>query len=169
MVVVVLAAVVLVVDDDAAVGRGRREWSSWSCHGLLPGEHLDQSQDGRARRLGQLRPGPGEAQGDELAVVELEAGRLQGGRPAGFRCSCWPFLTVLVVSTQERALTSADLPGVGRARRALVAVLVEGGLADGVLEEVLVSVKPVYSEANLPRVALLPASLELFGAIRSTP
>ena len=39
----------------------------------------------------------------------------------------------------------------------------------GNLRSVLVNVNPVYPSANFPRVALLPASLELFGSTRMTP
>ena len=44
-----------------------------------------------------------------------------------------------------------------------------GTLAEGYLTEVLVSVRPLYPCANLPRVALLPASLAVLGAICRTP
>ena len=40
-----------------------------------------------------------------------------------------------------------------------------GTVADGYFSDVFVTVRPVYSLANLPRVALLPASLAVFGAI----
>ena len=37
------------------------------------------------------------------------------------------------------------------------------------MSSVLVNVNPVYPSANFPRVALLPASLEVFGSTRMTP
>jgi hypothetical protein len=42
-------------------------------------------------------------------------------------------------------------------------------VAEGYLSEVLVSVRPSYPWANVPRLALFPASLALFGAIFKTP
>jgi len=45
----------------------------------------------------------------------------------------------------------------------------EGTLADGYFRVVFVNVRPAYSDANLPRVALLPASLALLGAMSRTP
>ena len=45
----------------------------------------------------------------------------------------------------------------------------KGTEADGYFSVVLVSVRPAYPSANLPKVALLPASLAVFGAMSRTP
>ena len=48
-------------------------------------------------------------------------------------------------------------------------MLYSGILVDGYLSLVSVNVNPIYPSANLPRVALLPASLDFLGAMARTP
>jgi len=84
-------------------------------------------------------------------------------------CSSSPFFPVLVVSTHQRASTSPALPASGVPVPHFSPFVYRGTLSDGYFREVFVRVRPVYPSANFPRVALLPASLALLGAICRTP
>ena len=77
--------------------------------------------------------------------------------------------SVWVDSTHERASTSPTLPASGVPAAHFSPFLYSGTEADGYFSEVLVSVRPSYPSANLPSVALFPASLAVFGAMRRTP
>src|SRR5580693_8017914 len=68
-------------------------------------------------------------------------------------CSSSPFLPVFVDSSHQRADTSPFVYS----------------FEAGYFKVVLVSVRLLYPLANLPNVALFPASLELAGAILRTP
>lgn len=83
--------------------------------------------------------------------------------------SCSPFFSVFVVKIHERALTSPTLPASGVPAAHFSPFLYSCEVEDGYFNVVLVKVRPVYPSANFPNVALVPASLELFGAILRTP
>ena len=119
----------------------------------------------RGRRLRQLTV----PSGTNPTVISW---RLRNLRSAGFKVVSAPGLLLLAVlgglgrDHPPTGLHLADLAGVGRPGRALLAVRVQGDLGrTGYFSLVLVSVNPVYPSANLPRVALLPASLAFFGAM----
>jgi hypothetical protein len=82
--------------------------------------------------------------------------------------SSW-FLEVVVEITQERAWTMPTLPASGVPVGHFSPLVYAGTLVDGYPSLVLVNVNPVYPSANLPKVALLPASLALLGSMRTTP
>ena len=100
--------------------------------------------------------------------------RLTNLRSAGFTelmplvCTSWLFL-VWVVTTHHRANTSPTLPASGVPAAHFSPFLYSGILASGYFSVVLVSVRPWYSLANLPTVALAPASLAFLGAMTRTP
>ena len=82
--------------------------------------------------------------------------------------SSW-FLEVVVEITHERACTMPALPASGVPDGHFSPLVYSVALVDGYFSLVLVNVNPVYPSANFPKVALLPASLELFGSTRTTP
>ena len=144
-----------------AVAPGRRRGGD----GLVPGQHLQQRRDRRGRRLGQATCWP--ARSPTVISWRLRSLRLaglSGGQAARLTC-CSPFFRVLVDSTHQRACTSPTLPASGVPAAHFWPFVYAGTLADGYFSVVLVSVRPVYPEANLPNVALLPASLAVLGAI----
>ncbi len=79
------------------------------------------------------------------------------------------FLAVVVEITHERACTTPTLPASGVPAAHFSPLVYVVALVDGYFNLVLVNVNPVYPSANFPRVALLPASLEVFGATTRTP
>ena len=79
------------------------------------------------------------------------------------------FLEVVVEITHERACTTPALPASGVPAAHFSPLVYVVALVDGYVNFVLVNVNPVYPSANFPRVALLPASLEVFGATTRTP
>ena len=81
--------------------------------------------------------------------------------------SSWLFLDVFVESTQVRTRISPFFPASG-VPLAHVSPLTSS-VPVGYFSAVLVRVSPEYSDANLPRVALFPASLLDLGAMSRTP
>ncbi len=165
--VVVVAAVELVVAEGAEVGVVVADGVEVVvATGWLPARTWSNAVIVEPGGLGSVVPA-----GTKPTVMSW---RLRSLRSAGLGeltplvWTSWLFL-VCVVTTHHRADTSPTLPASGVPAAHFSPFLYSGTFAPGYFRVVLVSVRPWYSLANLPTVALAPASPAFLGAISRTP